>query len=139
MRLTADEALERLSAHDHGVLCTVHPERGVDAVPCVFAVSDGFVGVPIDTVKAKSTTQLQRLRNLQADPRATLLVDQWDRADWSKLWWVRAELRWTHQPPSEVLHSLSELLRRRYPQYSDAPFADVLVLHVVNISGWAAV
>lgn len=139
MRLTADEALERLSADDHGVLCTVHPERGVDAVPCVFAVSDGFVGVPIDTVKAKSTTQLQRLRNLQADPRATLLVDQWDRADWSKLWWVRAELRWTHQPPLEVLHSLSELLRRRYPQYSDAPFADVLVLHVVNISGWAAV
>ena len=33
-------------------------------------------------------------RNLEADPRATLLVEHWDRSDWSRLWWVRAELRW---------------------------------------------
>jgi len=139
MRLTDDDALERLRAHDHGVLCTLHAERGVDAVPCVFAVDGRFIGIPVDTVKAKSSTDLQRQRNLRADPRATLLVDQWDRDDWSRLWWVRTELRWQANPDAEVLARLSTLLVDRYPQYEGAPFAEVLVLQVVSVSGWAAV
>src|SRR4030095_1967058 len=95
MRLAEDEARARLAAHDHGVLCTVHPERGVDAVPVVYVVDDdGCVGVPVDGVKPKSTSRLQRERNLEADPRAALLVEHWDRSDWSRLWWVRGELRW---------------------------------------------
>jgi hypothetical protein len=94
MRLPEDEARARLAAHDHGVLCTVHPERGIDAVPVVYAVDDeGYVGVPIDRVKPKTSSRLQRERNLEADPRGTLLVEHWDRHDWSQLWWVRAELR----------------------------------------------
>lgn len=138
MRLTDDDALARLTAHDHGVLCTLHPDRGADAVPCVYAVDDGYLGIPIDTVKPKSSTHLQRHRNLQADPRATLLVDHWNRDDWSKLWWVRAELRWQPHPGQEVVAALSNLLTDRYPQYADAPFAEVLVLQVVAVSGWAA-
>ena len=48
MRLAEGEALARLAAHDHGVLCTVHPERGVDAVPVVYAVDDDrHIGVPV--------------------------------------------------------------------------------------------
>ena len=73
----------------------MHAERGVDAVPVAYAVDDdGYVGVPIDRVKPKASLRLQRERNLEADPRATLLVEHWDRSDWSRLWWVRAELRW---------------------------------------------
>ena len=95
MKLPEDEARTRLAAHDHGILCTVHPERGVDAVPVVYAVDDdGYVGVPVDRVKPKASTRLQRERNLETDPRGTLLVEHWDRHDWSQLWWVRAELRW---------------------------------------------
>ena len=79
MRLGEDEALARLAAHDHGVMCTVHAERGVDAVPVVYVKDeDGYVGVPVDRVKPKSSLRLQRERNLEADVRATLLVDQWD-------------------------------------------------------------
>lgn len=92
MRLDEAEAMERLVQHDHGVLCTLHPVRGVDAVPVVFAVVEGHLGIPVDTVKPKSSTRLQRERNLATDPRATLLVEHWDRDDWSMLWWVRAEL-----------------------------------------------
>lgn len=95
MRLADHEARARLESHDHGILCTVHAERGVDAVPVAYAVDDdGYVGVPIDRVKPKASLRLQRERNLEADPRATLLVEHWDRSDWSRLWWVRAELRW---------------------------------------------
>jgi hypothetical protein len=136
MRLSHDEALARLVTHDHGVLCTVHPERGVDAVPVAYALEEGFVAVPVDLVKPKSSTTLQRERNLAADPRATLLVEHWDPIDWSQLWWVRAELRW--EPDPERAAALGDRLAERYPQYRDRPFARVLVLRVVGITGWAA-
>ena len=51
MRLSTDEARRRLAGQVHGVMCTLHPERGPDPQPVVFAVSDDYVGVPIDTVK----------------------------------------------------------------------------------------
>ena len=88
MRLSRGEAWSRLRASDHGVLATVHPERGVDAVPVVFAVDGERILLPVDTVKPKSTTRLQRLANLADDPRCVLLVDHYDE-DWSTLWWVR--------------------------------------------------
>jgi Pyridoxamine 5'-phosphate oxidase len=140
MRLTAGEARARLAAHDHGVLCTVHPERGVDAVPVVYVVDeDGIVGVPVDRVKPKSSSRLQRERNLEADPRAALLVEHWDRDDWSRLWWVRAELRWQGDASVARVADLGARLALAYPQYHDQPFTRVLVFRVVALSGWAAV
>ncbi|HET7399425.1 MAG TPA: pyridoxamine 5'-phosphate oxidase family protein [Intrasporangium sp.] len=139
MRLAAGEARARLAERDHGILCTVHASRGVDAVPVVFVIdADDFVGVPVDLVKPKSSWRLQRERNLEADPRAVLLVDHWDREDWSRLWWVRAELRWEADPPPGREAALAELLASRYAQYRDQPFVRVLVLRVVGVTGWAA-
>ncbi len=139
MRLTATDARARLAAHDHGVLCTVHAERGVDAVPVVYVVDDdGCVGVPVDRVKPKSSSRLQRERNLEADPRAALLVEHWDRDDWSRLWWVRAELRWQGDEEKAREADLAARLARAYPQYRDQPFTRVLVLRIVDVTGWAA-
>jgi hypothetical protein len=139
MRLAEDEARARLARHDHGILCTVHAERGVDAVPVAFAVDEeGYVGVPVDRVKPKVSTRLQRERNLQADPRATLLVEHWDRGDWSRLWWVRAELRWEGDADANRAAVLAAGLAERYPQYRDEPFHRVLVLRIVGVVGWAA-
>ncbi len=137
-RLTDDETLARLTAHDHGVLCTVHPERGVDAVPVVYAVDDGHLGIPVDRVKPKASMRLQREKNLEADPRATLLVEHWDRADWSKLWWVRVELRFDRQAEPDREAALSDLLVGRYRHYEDRPFAKMLVFSIVGRTGWAA-
>ena len=138
VRLDPVEALARLAFHDHAILCTLHPERGVDAVPVVYVVDeDGFVGVPIDRVKPKASLRLQRQRNLELDPRATLLGEHWDPSDWTQLWWVRAELRW--QPdPADRESSLAAQLARRYPQYREQPFAQVLVLRILGLTGWAA-
>jgi PPOX class probable F420-dependent enzyme len=139
MRLNDDEARARLARHDHGILCTVHAERGVDAVPVVYVVDeDGYVGVPVDRVKPKSSPRLQRERNLEADPRATLLVEHWDRGDWSRLWWVRAELRWEGDADASRAAVLAAGLAERYAQYRDQPFHRVLVLRIVGVVGWAA-
>lgn len=138
MKLHPDDVAARLAAHDHGVLCTLHPERGADAVPVVYAVDgDGHLGVPVDRVKPKAALRLQRERNLAADPRATLLVEHWDRDDWSQLWWVRAELR-ALEPAGPVADGLASRLAERFPQYRDRPFHRVLVFRVVAVTGWSA-
>src|SRR6476661_3630379 len=118
MKLTGDDALARLAGHDHGVLCTVHPVRGTDAVPVVYALVDGHVGIPVDLVKPKASTTLQRARNLAADPRATLLVEHWDRDDWSQLWWARAELRWSGDDADRAA-ALRAALAGRFVQYRE--------------------
>ena len=131
MRLSRGEAWSRLRASDHGVLATVHPERGVDAVPVVFAVDGERILLPVDTVKPKSTTRLQRLANLADDPRCVLLVDHYDE-DWSTLWWVR-------------VHGTATVVEGRdpalavFPPYRQAgAVAATIVLVPEVVTGWRA-
>lgn len=139
MRLSPDEARVRLEAQVHGVLCTLHPERGPDPQPVVFAVSsDGHVGVPIDRVKPKSSSRLQREVNLEADPRGSLLVEHWETEDWSRLWWARARLEHVPVPSGALVDELADRLARAVPQYADRPFHRVLVCRIVDVTGWAA-
>jgi PPOX class probable F420-dependent enzyme len=138
MNFDEKEARARLGARDHGILCTIHATRGVDVVPVVFALDDdGYVGIPVDRVKPKAASRLQRERNLEADPRAALLVEHWDRDDWSRLWWVRAELVWQPGPDASRAAALAVRLSQRFSQYRDEPFHRVLVLRVVGVTGWA--
>ena len=139
MRLNVDESRSRLAAHVHGVLCTLHPERGPDPQPVVYAVSDdGHVGVPIDRIKPKASSRLQREHNLAADPRGALLVEHWDTEDWSRLWWVRAHLQYVADPPAALIGQLADRLAGTVPQYADQPFHRVLVCRIVKLTGWAA-
>jgi hypothetical protein len=142
MRLTEDEGRARLRDHVHGVLCTLHPERGPDPQPVVYAVSDdgqgGHVGVPIDSVKPKRSSRLQREANLAADPRGSLLIEHWDAEDWSSLWWVRARLEHVAEPPVAVVDDLADRLAGTVAQYADKPFHRVLVCRIVSVTGWAA-
>ena len=139
MRLSREAARARLIGNVHGVLCTMHPDRGPDPQPVVYAVSDDdHVGVPIDSVKPKSSTRLRREDNLDVDPRAALLVEHWDQVDWSRLWWVRAQLHHVADPPQSVIDDLADRLSHAVPQYSGKPFHRVLVCRVVAVTGWAA-
>lgn len=139
MRLSTDEARRRLADQVHGVLCTLHPERGPDPQPVVFAVTDdGYVGVPIDRVKPKRSSRLQREDNLAADPRGSLLVEWWETEDWSRLWWARAQLEHVPDPPQDVVDDLADRLARAVQQYADQPFHRVLVCRIVAVTGWAA-
>ena len=139
MKLSSDEARSRLASHVHGVFATLHPERGPDPQPVVYAVSDdGHVGIPIDKVKPKASSRLQREDNLEADPRGALLIEQWDTDDWSRLWWVRADLVHVNDPSPNVVEDLADRLSTTVPQYADKPFHRILVCRIVYVTGWSA-
>lgn len=137
MHLDRDTALRRAAAADHGVLATLQPSRGADLVPVCFAIVDDHVAIPVDSVKPKGSTALGRIRNLERDPRATLLTEEWDAADWTRLWWVRLSLR-RRAAPEVVVARLVEALRGRYPQYRDAPFTELLTFRIEHVGGWSA-
>jgi len=132
-----DTCWERLRAARHGVLGTAHATRGVDAVPVVFVFDDDrdAIVIPIDTVKPKAGGRLQRLRNLDGDDRAVLLVEHYDD-DWSQLWWVRVHGRAAEADPTpgQLQH-----LAAAFPAYA-APesVASVIVLAPTHVTGWAA-
>ena len=139
MKLSSEQARIRLAANVHGVLATLHPDRGPDPQPVVYAVSDDdHVGVPIDRVKPKASSRLQREDNLEADPRGALLIEGWDIDDWSRLWWVRADLEHVNDPPSPLVEDLANRLASTVPQYADKPFHRVLVSRIVRVTGWSA-
>ncbi len=142
MNLSSEQSHDRLAAHDHGILATLHATRGADVVPVVYTVVDGHVGVPVDLVKPKASTRLQRERNLESDPRATLLVEHWNRDDWSALWWVRAQLRWLGDDTATSVAALAERmadrLAERHAPYREQPFARVLVFRIDAVTGWTA-
>ena len=139
MRFDPEVALSRLDNEIHGVLCTLHPERGPDPQPVVYALSgDGHLGVAIDRVKPKTSSRLQREDNLEADPRASLLIERWDPKDWSRLWWVQAELRHVVDPSEALTEELGDRLAETVPQYADRPFHRIIVCRIVGVTGWAA-
>jgi PPOX class probable F420-dependent enzyme len=130
-------ALARAATADHGVLATINQTGAPDLVPVCFAIVGDTVAIPIDSVKPKRSTALGRIRNLERDPRATLLVEHWDAADWTRLWWVRASLVRT-DVPEDVRASLVVGLRRRYPQYAAVDFDAVLTFRIEKLAGWEA-
>jgi hypothetical protein len=138
MRLSEETARARLEQHVHGVFATLHPERGPDPQPVVYAIHDGHVGVPIDRVKPKASSRLQREDNLAADPRGALLVEHWDAEDWSRLWWVRADTEHVAEPDETLVEALADRLATTVPQYADKPFHRVLVCRVIKVTGWSA-
>jgi hypothetical protein len=140
VRLAIDECWRRLRSSEHGILCTTGSRKTLDAVPVCFATVSELIATPIDRVKPKDTTELGRLRNLDREPTATLLCEHWDRDDWSRLWWVRAHLvrRSRHDLSDALLQECDAALRRKYPQYRDAEFAELVLFEVRTLTGWSA-
>jgi PPOX class probable F420-dependent enzyme len=137
VHLERDEALRRAAAADHGILATMNRTGVADLVPACFAIVDEWLAIPIDAIKPKGSTALGRVRNLERDPRATLLVEHWDHADWSRLWWVRLSLV-RAEPGAELGARLEEGLRKRYPQYATTTFASMLAFRLERAGGWEA-
>jgi len=127
---------ERLALGDFGVLATIDPKHVVHQVPVVFTTLGNSLAIPIDTVKAKRSSELHRIQNLVRQPRASLLVDH--RAeDWRELWWVRVELAFNTQRSPDRLWA--HALGSKYPLYSQSgAIESILIFDIVTLSGWSA-
>ncbi len=134
--MTAAQARRRFAAARVARLATVDADGRPHLVPIVFALARDTIFSVVDA-KPKRTTRLRRLRNVEANPRVSVLVDHYDDADWSSLWWVRADgsARVLERSEPQAQAAL-ELLLERYPQ--QRAIGPVLAIDVERWTGWSA-
>ena len=132
----AADARSRLTTADFGVLGTVDTTLGVHLVPVVFVVDESRLLIPVDMVKPKRSAALRRIHNLEAEPQATLLVDQ-RSDDWTELWWVRADLMFRgYDIPGDAD---VDLLAAKYSPYGErGSVIGIIELTITRITGWEA-
>ena len=129
------EAVHRFSSAPVARLATIGEGGQPHLVPVTFALVGGTIWSAVDGVKPKSTNRLRRLANVAARPAVSILADYYDDADWSLLWWVRAD------GSGRVVESIGEApealdaLCRRYPQYAARPPAGPAL--AVRVTRWA--
>lgn len=127
---------ERLAGARVGHLATVAAGGRPHLVPCCFVLDGETVYTAIDA-KPKSTVLLQRIRNLRANPSASLLVDHYSDDDWSRLWWVRVDGRGRVLESGEERERALDLLAAKYPQYREQrPPGPVIALDVTTWRAW---
>lgn len=117
-------------------VATVQPDGSPHLVPICFAL-EGDVLYSSTDAKPKTTTSLQRLRNIERDPRVTVLIDRYDD-DWTHIWWVRIDGRGRLLHEGEERDHSIEALVERYPQYAaDPPHGVVLAVDIQEWKGWS--
>lgn len=100
-----------------GRLATASPQAEPHVVPICFAY-DGTAFYSVLDAKPKRVApeQLARVRNIRANPRVALLIDEYDD-DWSRLQYVlvlgEAELLFSGEEHERAL----ALLQEKYPPY----------------------
>jgi len=135
--MTEQEALDRLASAEVGRLATLDPSGRPHLVPFVFAVEERRI-ISIVDHKPKRTRQLQRLTNIDAHPWVSVLVDHYE-ADWSQLWWVRADGPARVVTDGAELEVCINLLSRSYSQYAEnRPPGPAVVIDIERITGWSA-
>jgi PPOX class probable F420-dependent enzyme len=137
VRLDPGEARRRFAAARVARLATVSAQGQPHVVPCTFAVDGELVYSAVDA-KPKSTTNLQRLANITANPHVTVLVDHYAE-DWSALWWVRADGQARVITGTDAMAEPIRLLAARYPQYvTSPPGGPVVAIRVSRWTGWSS-
>jgi len=127
------EARHRFAAARVARMATVTPQGLPHLVPVVFAMVGDLAYSAVDD-KPKTTMALQRLANIAATGRASLLVDEYGE-DWPGLWWVRLDgsaqvLAADSNEAGVAVHALT----RKYPQYASRPPAGPAI--AVRVTRW---
>ena len=115
---------------------TVRADGRPHLVPITFARAEpGLIVTAVDH-KPKRSTNLQRLRNVEAQPAVSLLVNHYED-DWTALWWLRidATARVVVDEPDRTM--LTQELVRKYAQYlGHPPTGAVIAMKIDAITPW---
>jgi PPOX class probable F420-dependent enzyme len=122
-------------------LATIDDNERARLVPICFVLIDDVMWSPIDE-KPKSVAdprQLARVRDIQARPAVTLLVDHWSE-DWRELAWIRLGGHATLIEPADVPVDVPGALRQKYIQYADHDLEHRPMLHfsIERATSWFA-
>lgn len=127
------QARRFLEAHRLGHLATAGADGAPHVIPVCYALDDaGLYFVADEKPKRRPARELRRLRNLRENPRAALVVDDWDE-DWTRLAWVLV------RGPAHVVTDGSRhaaalgLLRTRYAPYRGMALDDPARTPIVHL------
>jgi len=127
------EARRFLEAHRVGHLATAGADGAPHVMPVCYALDEaGVYFVADEKPKRRPAREMKRLRNLGENPRAALVVDDYDD-DWSRLAWVlvRGPARLVTEPRAHA--AALALLRARYSAYRTMALDDPVSHPVVLI------
>jgi len=129
------EARHRLAASKVAHLATVNAEGRPHIVPIVFALDRDTLYFAVDA-KPKKTTRLARLKNIEANPAVSVLVDHYEDA-WTRLWWVRIDGTAHVVTDDAEAQRAIDLLANRYEQHAtQRPDGPVVAIHIDRLTGW---
>jgi PPOX class probable F420-dependent enzyme len=135
--VTPEEARARFAEAPVAYLASVGADGAPHIVPITFALEADVIYTAVDA-KPKRGTPLRRFANVATNQRVSLLVDGYD-ADWSRLWWARADGRASVVTDGPELERALSALRARYPQYATvAVTGPAMAIAVDRWSGWSA-
>jgi PPOX class probable F420-dependent enzyme len=127
-----------IASHPVGHLATASAAGVPHVVPVCFAVTESAAYITIDAKpKRGQPTRLKRVRNIEENPVASLVVDRYSD-DWSQLGWVMLH------GPAEILSAGEEhdhaqsLLCARYPQLARMQIAHlpVIAIRIARTRSW---
>jgi PPOX class probable F420-dependent enzyme len=128
------EARRRFAEGRVARMATVGPDGAPHLVPIVFAVHGEEILSIVDA-KPKGTRALKRLRNLAANPHASLLVDEYNE-EWERLWWVRADGIGRVEEDGPRRDRAIELLWAKYEQHRTTWSEPVGAAVVIQVQRW---
>jgi PPOX class probable F420-dependent enzyme len=120
-----------------GYLGTIGSDGGPRVLPVCFTWAGDVVWTAIDA-KPKRTEEPQRLRDIDANPKASFTVDRWDE-DWSRLAWLQARGEARVLGEGDETERVLSALADKYSQYASTPLTGpVIRIDVESWVGWSA-
>ena len=139
----SSDARRFLEAHRVGHLATAGADGAPHVIPVCYALDDAALYFVADEKpKRRPARELLRLKNLRENPRAALVVDDYDD-DWTRLAFVlvRGPARFVTDAAAHA--AALRLLRARYAPYTDMALDDpanhpVVRIEPTHVVHWSA-
>src|SRR4051812_13438644 len=121
-------------------LATVDARGQPAVVPIVYAFDGTTLFTPLDAkAKRVAISQLQRVRNIHANPTVAVIIDTYNE-DWQQLVWVhlRGQARITNS--GDGYAAGIALLCAKYSQYGRMPLAGcpLIIIEPTRVHSWRA-
>ena len=112
------EVREFISSHRVGRLATADAQGAPHVIPICYAYDGSHIYSALDLKpKRVSTGRLKRVRNIVANPRVALVIDDYSE-DWDRLGYVMIQGSAQLVEAGDERSLGEDLLRKKYPQYA---------------------